>query len=258
MRSKFQPMAIAAVYSFAFPTIVGCVTGWMALDDKNIRTVLEWQTLIAGVLAIFAALLGGSFVYLQTMEQRRQNEQQLERKHAAARSVLPLALSGMTHYAQDVAKTLESLRAPGGHSTPLEITTTITNIPRFDHQDIEVLRGVVESADQEISDRISDIISEAQIMNSRMMSLASGLMPGSGTLFNNMTLDDYSVCAATIYARCNELFSYARREKELAPSKYPTWSSLKSALRLLDFDEDLHADMFIFAERRATRWAQAS
>lgn len=86
---------------------------WVSFAD-------HWQTLISGILAILAALSGAGLVYYQTRQTRAVEEDRLQRRHAAARSTLPLVLSSIMNYARQVAAGMRQLcRAQA-------ITSTVT------------------------------------------------------------------------------------------------------------------------------------
>ena len=59
------------------------------------NTIDHWQTMIAGMIAIVAALIG-------TYAIGRQARKDLARRHNAARAVLPLALSEIGGFCQRV------------------------------------------------------------------------------------------------------------------------------------------------------------
>ena len=64
-----------------------------------IETVADWQTLIGGSFAILAAIVGWFAVQRQMAQVRELAANEIARKHSAARSNLPLALSALSDYA---------------------------------------------------------------------------------------------------------------------------------------------------------------
>lgn len=255
MRNRFNPMIFAAVYSFLMPLAVGVFALWLPLKTTGVETLYRWQTLIAGLIAVAAALIGGAFVINQTRESRRQHETLLARRHAAARSVLPLALSGLVDYAEEAANALESLRSTAAGARVRGHAGTPFVPPAIDPANIDRLRDTIEGASTAIADRVAMVISDVQILDARLRSFTSKLRPGSSSIVVVHNLDDYSINAGTIYARCSELFAYARRETDDAPAAFPTATSLLTSLRLLGFDESTHSEMFEMAKARAERHA---
>ena len=63
----------------------------------------DWQTLIAGLLAISGALYGAYKLNEQTRQAARFHKDELSRRHNAARVVLPLALSEIAEFCQKIA-----------------------------------------------------------------------------------------------------------------------------------------------------------
>ena len=256
MRNRFNPMVFAAVYSFVVPLALGGTAAWMALSPANIGTVKDWQTLIAGVIAIVAALMGGGFVYYQTLESRRQHNALLARRHAAARSVLPLTLSALMENASTIAERLDTLRssAVGGR---VPRGTAPFEYPEADHNLIGPLKDVIETAPESVSDAIATLLSDIQVLEARLRHAAAAPSTRSTSLVLTLNIVDYIINAATIYARCAALFEYARRETDDAPSTFPSEPQLVSALNQLDFDEATDSEMYALARARARRWEKS-
>lgn len=258
MRNRIDPMVFAAVYSFVMPLALGVFALWLPLKTSGVETLYRWQTLVAGLIAVAAALVGGAFVFNQTRESRRQHDTLLARRHAAARSVLPLALSRLVDYAEEAAHALEALRSTAVGQRVRGHAGVPFTVPSFESVSIERLRDTIESASDEVGDRISRVISDVQVLDSRLRGFPSKLLPGSSSIIAVHNIDDYILNAATIYARCFELFAYARRETDAAPSTFPSAGSLCAALRLLGFDELTHDNIFAMAAVRAERHASAA
>lgn len=242
-------MAFAAIFSFVMPLSVGFTASWMALSDKNVGTVRDWQTLIAGLIAIVAALMGGGFVLYQTYEGRRQEHARIARHHAAARAVLPLALSGLVDYAEAVAAALEVLRRTVVSRRVMGFPGVPFVPPVFKPELIEPLRDLVESASESVGERVAKIIEDVQIMDARLRDIPRKIAPGSSSLYLEVNLNGDILLAATIFARCSDLFNYARRRTDDAPQPFPNVKSLTTALNLLGFDEWTHTELYADAVR---------
>ncbi len=63
---------------------------WSAIAGQ---WLYDWQTIISGLLALFAALLAGWLLSRQIKQTETFNQNQIQRQHNAARVVLPLVLS---------------------------------------------------------------------------------------------------------------------------------------------------------------------
>ena len=253
-------MAFAAAYSLLMPLAVAVFALWLPLKTTGVTTLKDWQTLVGGVLAIAAAVLGGLFILNQTAESRRQEQARLARQQAAARSVLPLALSGLVEHAERIAVALDALRATAVRRIVRAPTGTTFTAPQVDPKVIEPLRSVIESASELIGDRVAQVIAEVQVLDARVRSVekslhpaSHGIMPGTSSLVTTYNLIDYIINAATIYARSAALFSYARRETDAAPEHFPTEHQLVTALNLLGFDQSTHEEIYGMARARAAR-----
>lgn len=63
----------------------------------------EWQAIVAGLLALIAALIGAYFLFGQTMQSEYHRRDELTRQHVAARVALPLTLSSLSETLQHMA-----------------------------------------------------------------------------------------------------------------------------------------------------------
>ncbi len=253
MLNRFSPMIFAAAYSLLMPLVLGALALWDPLTTRGIANLKDWQTLVGGVLAIAAAAVGGLFILNQTAETRRHEDERLARQHAAARAVLPLALSALVDYAERVATGLESLRGTMVGRRVVGTPATPFIAPELDPGAISALRDVIESASPPIGQRIAMLISEVQILSSRLRDVSSALRPGSHSLVLSLNILEYTLNAAVIFARGSALFGYARLETDEAPAAFPTEQDLITALNLLGFDESTHEEMYQVARARAAR-----
>lgn len=221
-------------------------------------TVLDhWQTLFTGTLAIFAAFIGGGFVYYQTRTAQLADRDRLSRRHAAARSTLPLVLSGLMDYARHVSTELRRLYLSSPDNAVSRESITAFDLPRLPTELIRSLAEVIEAASNEVAVVISDLLSQLQVQHGRLRGMkddaASGL-PGRRNLLK-IELDSYISDIADIYARCEGLLGYARRESESADLA-PDGESLRRALTLMGFHEPAFDRVKEAVQRRAQRETQ--
>ncbi len=66
----------------------------------------DWQTLISGLLALLAALLASCLIQKQIRQTEKIHRVEVSRRHAAVRCVLPLALSGISRFLQNLADSI--------------------------------------------------------------------------------------------------------------------------------------------------------
>ncbi|MFC3080122.1 hypothetical protein ACFODL_18625 [Phenylobacterium terrae] len=253
-RGCFSPQVFFAIYALTVPLALGVFALWLPLKTAGVQTLKDWQTLVGGVLAIVAAVVGGSFVYNQTAVARRQEKERVTRHHAAARAVLPLALSGMVEYVEQATVELEALRATAAGHRVRGGTVPPFAAPKLDAEIIGALRDVIEGASKEIGERVAQVIRDFQVLDANLRTIPKRVTPFHTSL-TTFDLDSYQLRTAEVFARCNDLFAYARGEEDGPPAAYPTVNSLTSALTLLGLNEITHKTLFENAVARAARHA---
>jgi hypothetical protein len=255
VRNRFSPMIFAVGYALVVPLVVALGALWRPVTHLGFARIRAWQTLEAGLLAIAAALITAYFVHRQTLESRRQENERVSRQHAAARAVLPLALSSIVGYCNAVATSLSWVPPTSPGFRAVRVPPLPYNPPEFDPGAIASLQEVIESSNETIGDRLASIISEVQILASRLRTYVTNLSrPGmAGLKFNAV---EYVINASTIHARTQALFKYGRRETNDAPPLVLTEDELISSLNLLGFDEDTEPEIYRTARERAARWAR--
>lgn len=198
----------------------------------------QWQTLISSGLAILAALIGAGFVYHQTRQARRFELDRLGRRHAAARSTLPLVLSSIMEYARTVARDLRRLylAAPGNH---IEREALIAwEIPPLPQGETAALAEVIEAASNEVAKVIADLLGRLQVQVGRLRGLHADVVAGTAGRRNILKseIEEYIQDIADIHARCELLLDYARREADTV-QPMPLAADKLRALFLMGFHE---------------------
>lgn len=207
------------------------MTDWVAFADR-------WQTLISGGLAILAALIGAGFVYHQTRQARGFESDRLVRRHAAARSTLPLVLSSIMEYARTIGRDLRRLylAAPGNH---VEREALIAwEIPPVPQGETTALAEVIEAASNEVAEVIADLLGRLQVQAGRLRGLHADVVAGTAGRRNILKseIEEYIQDIADIHARCELLLDYARREADTVQPT-PLAADKLRALFLMGFHE---------------------
>ncbi|MDP3746639.1 MAG: hypothetical protein Q8Q88_06270 [Phenylobacterium sp.] len=209
----------------------------MALAEK-------WQTLIAGLLAIVAALIGTGFVYHQTRQARIFERDRLHRRHAAARSTLPLVLSNIMEYARAVGRDLRNLylAAPGDHVQREALIAW--QVPAIPQDETAALAVAIEAASNDVADVIADLLGHLQVQAGRLRGLQADVVAGTAGRRNILKseIEEYIQDIADVHARCELLLDYARREaKTVQPT--PIAKDKLRALFLMGFHEGAFEDL---------------
>lgn len=217
---------------------------WIACAEK-------WQTLISGLLAIFAALIGAFFVYHQTCQTRNFELDRLNRRHAAARSTMPLLLSNIVGYSRTVGRDLRRLYLEGRGADIRREALINWEIPQVPKGEIAALASVIEAASNDVAQVIADLLGRLQVQSSRLNSLKADITGDTavGRKFLKSELEEYILDIADIHARCEILFAYARREAEKV-QPVPLVADKLRALFLMGFHEHDFDNLRSSVERR--------
>jgi hypothetical protein len=137
----------------------------------GVRQVLfDWQTLIAGILALLGAFLTVRVIRAQISQAGNSEEARRKRDELAARAVLPLALSQFTRYARDCIMLLV-IYVPGHGSRP-----PVPNNLALPTLSPDVIRSLQESARYAgpgVVSQIASLLSKFQVQQARMIELFS-------------------------------------------------------------------------------------
>lgn len=206
----------------------------------------------AGVLALGAAVLATQIAAgqlksqrAQLQEQRDQHTRERARQLAAARLRLPLALSAVIGFSNQVLIILKAhldailagdpLPAPGG-------------APLLPEEAIQALSAFVEATDDSAAAAlVSDMVGAMQVLNSRMRAFqaeARGL--------NIENTHSYILNAARVRAYAEIFFGYARREVDDPPHTL-AWDRVSAALFFNDMLQGHYPDLHAFVGRARAR-----
>lgn len=194
----------------------------------------SWQTMIAGLLALIAAILTFHLVRTQIYMQREQAEEdqqlvrtqielqrhqieeeqqrhdlQQRKKSLAARAELPDALSSLSRFATECGK---YILTDGSRYTP--------GSPR---DAISAVKNSIEHVDLISARQLFELVKFYQLHNARFMAYADS---GGGGLANDELCD-----LAHLQFLINNLFEFARGEIEVAPEPDASQSEMVTALK---------------------------
>ncbi|MEM6382866.1 MAG: hypothetical protein AAF739_09345 [Pseudomonadota bacterium] len=155
------------------------------------KNVHEWQTLIAAMIALAAALSTIRVMNGQRADERERHKSLLLRKKLAARAQMPDALSAICRYATDSVDYLLHDQVDLPDSPQDEMTTLKLALEYIDNSEAEITY---------------QIISHYQIQNSRLESFDREL--------NEYLINQYCYDAILLYALATSLFDYARNKNQ--------------------------------------------
>ena len=231
--------AIAAASAVVLLFLVLLVLIWL-----HSNAVQEWQILIAGMVALTAAFVGGAYITEQIRALNSQVNRQFEasqnleyerrlRKFAAARAVLPLTLSNLGEYASRCGAALKTML---GHQLDEKIPNEIEipDLPTLPKDAIDELRNVVEFGDEQISEAAATLIGEIHYKTARLKNLWQEYRAPGHHVTPVSNVESQVLDMALIYARGIALFDYARGETEEVPGD-PRQHDVVAALNQIGF-----------------------
>ena len=185
-----------------------------AWASKFSQCLYEWQGVESGMLAVFAAVVGSILLWRQIRQSDRHRQNDIDRRHIAAKLTMPLALSSISEMTQsiagEIASELETYGPEGFDRTIEAIQSGKAFRKRFDPAQVrqEVL-GSFEKFVETMSNgndikHVSELISSLQILTSRFND-QDLLEVGAKTNLESRLLD-----VATVKVLSDRMFNYAR------------------------------------------------
>ena len=210
-------MTMMAVCAVAVPTLLTLASyAWFfgsALYRDPSRAHLVallylWQTQVAGVLAIAAALLGAAAVLHQTGADRQREMDQLARRAEALRAAMPMIIDGVSQYAFDCTRVYDEIWRAGGDPVVQRPAAPFPDLPQGL---VDAVVAFLETIGNGPGGRqLTTLLRELQIYRSRARDTSYRATAGNTSILVRHTLIGRAVDSAAIYARCEKLFAYAR------------------------------------------------
>ena len=220
--------------------------GWCYIDWLD-----HWQTMITGVLAVGAAAWAASIARGQLSaakdqltEQRAQEQRARGARLRAARATLPAALSAVCGYAKETADAVRAHMAATDAARMLGDRPSGMPPVQFPSEALSVLERIIEFVDRgEIAVRIESILREAQVLDVRFR---------DRVVLGAFDAPSFMLQAASIYARAESLFEYARNQSDTVDIA-DLWDRTFVAFRLFGLHGARWDDVRTFAQRSRDR-----
>ena len=174
-----------------------------------------WQTLVAGLLALFAALIGAVLLWRQIRQLDRHQRDIRARQLDSSRAVLPLAVNLVMDYAERSARALNAIYRTFDNDGNLKVEPRATATrPEIPPEAMPVLREFIEAGQGTLRSAAVELLSKLQNHSSRLRSLFGWPRDAQERAVPVRTnVEDSIIDAAEIHAMCDELLRYARRER---------------------------------------------
>lgn len=220
--------------------------------DQFVAWLKDWQTLVAGGLAIVAAFIGGHFIMVQVRLAERQENDRRARAYAAARATMPLALSSISEYALACGRTLRVLHMQAAEETIPHQTAAV----QFPTLPVEVISDfqnlIATTVDPAVGEVFARLLASLQVQAARLRSVQSNLAPDapSAVMVVSAELEDRILDAAGLFARAGALFEFARGLSDVPPLEFKP-GDRKLAMHLMGFYDYEQARLYETADRRS-------
>lgn len=209
--------------------------------------LFEWQTLIGGILALFAGIVTVVLLWRQIRQTEDLHNDELSRRHLAQRATLPLTLSEICRSAKDTLKQLGSLRRQSNISQDsLDVSDIITIT---DTSTVTIIQNLIENTKNMNLIRIlCYLIQRLQISQSRLI---------RKEFFPTSQIDHRMIDIAQVYALAASLFNYARGDSADPPLAVE-WDQVRTALNIAGLRRDafpeVHALVDVHSRSRSWFW----
>lgn len=200
--------------------------------------LFRWQTLVGAAIAIPFA---GAAILVPVLQERSR----VSRRFQAVRATLPLYLSSVSQYAQEIGEALAACRSSGGVRASRVAAFIKPEIPADLVGALE--RAIEATGNRVVIRRLARMIAEMQVLDTRASAVPTEIP--DGPYFDVMLLQ-----AGTIYAQASSLFDFARGERNRA-DQLLAWSDVRSALRIMNVREGNYGPLFAMMSRFEERGA---
>lgn len=224
------------------------VWGFCSSFNCFINWLDHWQTMLTGAGAIVAAVVSIHYAKKQISETAIQENARRARRFTASRARLPLLLSDTIQYSFEAMELLKKYLDT--NSGPDIAYKALSNVPRPVLPDSAIIafEAIIENADDDkFVNVIADMISQMQVLNSRMRSL-----PSERRALGPQGLQSYLMNSAKIYGYAASMYAFARRETD-QPPHFLDWDVAISGLNLRNIGPDEYPDLHAFMGRARDR-----
>ena len=177
----------------------------------------HYQTLVTGLIALFAAGLTVHFIRLQIRLSERQHREQIERQHRATRANLPFALVQLDQYSNDCLERLSKIMQDYGDDDDIEAEVECPELPR---EAMETITQLITFTSDGTARKLQAVLIFLQIQYSRLSSdfdrMSPSKNPESVVIKSNLRHDVLDACI--ILKMANYFYDYARFEVDELPS----------------------------------------
>lgn len=205
----------------------------------------EYQTLLTGLAAVYAASLSVKAVRDQIRSSEAASNEQLKQaerieaarvdaKLSAARAVLPLALSTLTEYSDETSEKLVVVIEQCSHGV-LPKTANVPLFMEFPQEVVSSIKEMIEYAPAEDRNYFWQTLLKVQVLRARLNGLIESHSK-SYTIVTKSNIQALILDSVEIGVRSGSLFDFGRGAKD-RPPEFVTKQQMQDRLRFVIFDE---------------------
>jgi hypothetical protein len=228
----------------------GIAVQYISIDWCNVyKFASEWQTFIAAVIALLAALSMNRIVRSQIQQAERHENERRRRRYIAARSTLPMVLTEICRYAMEVTNYLRPIHQQLTDAP--EVKPPLPHPPIMPEQLFAAIERMIEAAeDERVVTHLRKIVSQIQILNSRLTDRL--IERPTMMLVSTREIETNLRQCALIHATSGLLFPFARFQSEDLQETVE-WRDLYNSLGILDIDSHTYSDLHNGCQRSQER-----
>ncbi|WP_443750196.1 hypothetical protein [Asticcacaulis solisilvae] len=237
------------------PADVAAVCAQLASNKTNYLSVIVSSSALAVSMAAAWLLL------VQISQSGRQERQRLHRRHLAVRAAMPLLLSDIIDYTDAQVEGLRLIFADLEQDLE-DRRGRVFAAPPLDANIVQRLQDAIEASPRaDIQERLADVLSTMQLVNSRLNGLALASWEHDGQLSRENLIENM-IDVASLRALTSTLYRYVRRETETLDSY--TYDTLMDEVRGIYFfdrsgrDDDIDGPNFPIILERIEGWRRAN
>ena len=211
-------------------------------------TVLNFADKHGSGLAALAALVGIPVLLYQIFQTARQEKARARARRVAALSALPMTLSGINAWANEVTSALVEIR-PWATGARRDEPMPTFRPPATPSHLIGAIENMIEADPKgSVGLTLAAIVSDVQVLSSR---ISDGSWFRADQVRRNVgAVSDNIIKAATIYARAESLYAASRKISEDAPVDY---ARVEGALNIMGIRESQFSDVHNLLAHRYER-----
>jgi uncharacterized protein YneF (UPF0154 family) len=205
-------------------------------DAVWLRYWKDWQTLIAGLVAIVAAFIGGFYINKQIQHAANLEQDRIAREFEAVRAMMPIYLDKLVDHLIACSKALKSVYL----MNMVGASPTQTEAPQFPPLPMDIaafLQSIVLRAPKDVRPPFIALLSELQVFHARLSHLGSRVVrPSDALKIGASEFDEQVIQAIELHARSLALLPYARNQSEDLPNEAMARGHYMTALGIMGFE----------------------